>query len=447
MTNQDVTRITTITARDTRPEIKIEALLDDGGQTKAMRNTLRGIIGFTAIFILWSIFAQVEELSKAHGEVQPIEQVQALQTEEGGSLSRVLVREGDLVKKGQVIAEFSATNMLKDKAQAETKLHAVAITREQIQAVLENREPVFDEFEEAYPKLVEEAKANYISAVNSRHGLAVAKTSEKASLQSQLKAERTTLKLIEQEIGEARQRLASLEEGVKKGVVTRLSLSEAKQQSTVLQERRNESQSKIASLTRSIEQVDAEIERMLSDSNSQLGEELSRLTEQYRELESEHTALSERHARAVVTSPFDGVVMNLPHNREGAVIPAGGTVAEVVPAGENVVMEVMVTPRDIGFVKQGQRAYVKIDSYDPARFGTVEGTVSRIAPTSTRMKETGAPFYKVEISLATPFVKNRDHLLVPGMTGEADIATGKKSVIQYLLKPVFLTSDTAFHER
>jgi adhesin transport system membrane fusion protein len=110
-------------------------------------------------------------------------------------------------------------------------------------------------------------------------------------------------------------------------------------------------------------------------------------------------------------------------------------------------MEVMVLPRDIGFIKEGQRASVKLDSFDSARFGAVEGHVKRVAPTSTKMKENGAPFYKVEVALAKPFVGAENHRLMPGMTGEADIATGRKSVMQYLLKPIFLASDTAFHER
>lgn len=104
-------------------------------------------------------------------------------------------------------------------------------------------------------------------------------------------------------------------------------------------------------------------------------------------------------------------------------------------------------PRDIGFVKVGQRASVKIDSFDSARFGSIEGTVKRVSPTSTKMKENGMPFYKVEIDLAKPYVGNEKHRLIPGMTGEADIATGRKSVMQFLLKPIFLASDTAFHER
>ena len=110
-------------------------------------------------------------------------------------------------------------------------------------------------------------------------------------------------------------------------------------------------------------------------------------------------------------------------------------------------MEVMVTPRDIGFIQVGQKAVVKVDAFDYSRFGSVAGKVKRVSPTSIKLKENGATFYKVQVSLDNPYIGSSERLITAGMTGEADIVTGRKSVIQYLLKPIFLTADTAFHER
>lgn len=439
--------IVAITASDARPESRIELLLDDGGRTPALRRTLTAIVGLTAIFIAWAVLARVDELARARGEIQPGGHIQILQTEEGGSIVNLMVKEGDQVKAGQAIAEFAATDLDKSKAQADIKLNAVMIDRERILAILENRNPDFTKFAKDYPLLVDQARVSYKEQITNRDAALMAKRGEAAQQESLLAGAEREKDLIAREVQEARNWLSRLEAGTRKGVVSELSLSQSRQQVTSREERQSEVVARVESIKKNIGSVNAEINRLRADFNQQLSLELSKLTEQYRELLAERQALDERQGRALIKSPVDGVVMGLPQTSVGAVIPAGGTVAEIVPTDQEVIMETMVMPRDIGFVKVGQRASVKIDSFDAARFGSVEGTVKRVSPTSTKMKENGMPFYKVEIALATPYVSNEKHRLIPGMTGEADIATGRKSVMQFLLKPIFLASDTAFHER
>ena len=111
-------------------------------------------------------------------------------------------------------------------------------------------------------------------------------------------------------------------------------------------------------------------------------------------------------------------------------------------------MEARIQPRDVGFVKVGQQALVKIDSYDFSRFGAVKGKVNRISPSSFRNERDGSVYYVIEIKLDQQFVgDNKNHNLIPGMTGEVDVVTGQKTVFQYIAKPVFTGLNTAFSER
>jgi HlyD family secretion protein/adhesin transport system membrane fusion protein len=447
MNQQKQPDIVSITAGDNRPDVGIEALLDSGGQTRTLRRTLFGVVGLVAVFLVWSVLAQVDELSRARGEIQPGGHVQVLQTEEGGSIVRLFVKEGDRVKAGDPIAEFATTNLVKDLEQADIKINSLAIERERMLAVLENRKPDFGPYAQDYPLLVEQAKVSYLAQVANRDAALAAKRSEAGQQSSLLGGLERDKRLIAMELREAQERLRRLEDGARKGVVTQISLSEARQQLAALEGRQADIESRAEATKGSIGGVDAETSRIRAELNQQLGVELGKITEQYRELVAEKKALEERQGRSRIKASMDGIVMNLPQTATGAVLPPGGVVAEIVPSEGEVVMEVMVTPRDIGFVKLGQRASVKIDSFDSARFGAVEGEVKRVAPTSTKMKENGMPFYKVEVALATPYVGSAEHRLSPGMTGEADIATGRKSVMQFLLKPIFLSADTAFHER
>lgn len=443
---QDTPQIITVTAGDDRPEVRIEALLEDGGQSRGLRATLLAIVLLVIAFLVWAVFAQVDELARARGELQPSGHIQILQSEEGGTILDLYVREGDRVGAGQPIANFAATTLAKEKAQAEIKIGALSVERERLLALLENRDPDFSPYTD-FPLLVEQARIGYRTQLASRNAMLSAKQSEGTQQTSLLAGAREEETILERELAEARDRLRLLEEGANKGVVRKLDLTDARQQISSIEQRRAELLARAKGMTSTIGGVDAEVAQLVADFDRELSKTLSETTEQLRELKAELASLEAREDRVDLESPIEGIVINLPQTSEGAVIPPGGVVAEIVPTDGEVLMEAMVAPRDIGFVKEGQRASVKIDSFDAARFGSVQGQVKRVAPTSTKRKEDGMPFYKVEIDLAQNYVGAPEHRLIPGMTGEADIATGRKSVMQFLLKPVFMAADTAFHER
>ena len=447
MTENSTPDIATITAGDIRPSVAIEAVLEDRRSTQALRRTLFGIVALVLALIVWSVVSQVDELSRARGELRPAGNVQSLQSQEGGTILKVHVQEGDIVSAGDVVVDFIVTDIEKLAVQLEVRMASLMIDREQMLSVLEDRQPDFSDFSGKYPELVANARTTYSERLASRNAAEAAKRIDVAQLTTTLEGARDATRLIGRELVEAKNRLDRLEAGAKKGVIPLLRVSEVRQRYIALEERLSESKSRAESTAQAIERARQELTQVKAEYNEQLSTELSKVTEQLAELEAERQALEQRQGRIQLNSTVDGIVMDLPDTTEGAVIPPGGTVARIVPIDQEVVMEVMVSPRDIGFIRVGQRATVKIDSFDSARFGAVEGRVEKIAPTSSKMPETGQPFYKVNVVLSTPYVGSPDRRLIPGMTGEADIATGTKSVMQYLLKPIFLASDTAFHER
>lgn len=446
MKKNDTPEIIAVIAAEQNFSARIDNLLDDTRQTRLLRRTLLAVVGLVALFIVWAIFAQVDELARAHGDIQPGEGVQSLQVEEGGSIVKLLVREGQTVVKGQPIVEFAATTLNKEREQNEVKITSALIDRERLGALLEKRQPDFASYTK-YPHLVQQARTSYEIQDAQRKALSEAKLSAITQQQRLITGMQRDKALLARELGEARSRLARLEEGASKGLVSKLMLSDARQQVTAVEERQSELVSRIASAEDQITTLQAEMASVDAEFTQNVSIELGKTTELWRELQAEQRALAQRSARFEMKAPVDGVVMNLPQTLENAVIAPGGVVAEIVPADQAVVMEVMVTPRDIGFIQVGQKAMVKVDAFDYSRFGSVTGEVKRVSPTSIKLKENGATFYKVQISLDKPYIGATERRIIAGMTGEADIVTGRKSVIQYLLKPIFLTADTAFHER
>jgi HlyD family secretion protein/adhesin transport system membrane fusion protein len=167
-----------------------------------------------------------------------------------------------------------------------------------------------------------------------------------------------------------------------------------------------------------------------------------------RQVEEELAALKERVAETVVRSPVSGTVQSVPKTRVGEVIEPGGKVAEIVPGDEGLHLVVRLAPRDVGFVHQGQPAKIKIDAFDYSRYGALDGTVERVSPT-TFVDERGVAYYEIDVGLDRSYFGDdpEQYALVPGMTGEADIKTGDKTVFQYMWKPVYTNLDLAFTER
>ncbi len=187
---------------------------------------------------------------------------------------------------------------------------------------------------------------------------------------------------------------------------------------------------------------------MVAKSTSDARNERAARLEQLREANVTLAALRNRAQDIEVKAPVNGIVHKVSETPIGTVLPAGGTVCEIVPTDGGVLMQVRVAPRDIGFVHVGQKAVVKADAFEYGRFGAIQGDVVRIAPSSTTAQPGQEPFFPVEVELEHGYVgTDESHVVTPGMTGEASILTGEKTIFQYLLKPIYTTLGSALHER
>ena len=196
----------------------------------------------------------------------------------------------------------------------------------------------------------------------------------------------------------------------------------------------------------------AEAKQALNDVDNQFYEsvkkELGKVSGELIELDKSLLKFEDRVSRLDIKSPVTGVVTGLAINTIQSVIKPGETVMEVVPAGDELIVESRVNTSDIGHVYVGQDAEVKINSYDPHRFGTVMGKVKQISA-STFVDEQQVPYYRAKIALEKDFLGAKDgkYKIIPGMTVQADIKTGEKSVLDYLLKPIYRGFQNAFQER
>ena len=158
---------------------------------------------------------------------------------------------------------------------------------------------------------------------------------------------------------------------------------------------------------------------------------------------------SDRVKRTEIRSPIDGVVKNLRFNTIGGVVRPGEAIMEIVPIGDKLVIQARLSPIDRGYVQEGQKAVVKISTYDFVRYGGLTGQVAQIAADTNTDSATGQPYYEVIVRTDKTFLGDKagEFPITPGMQATVDIHTGSRSVLNYLIKPILKLRHEAFRER
>jgi len=400
------------------------------------------------LFIGWSLITQVDEIAKAKGAVIPEGERQVLQSDIGGKLKGILVKEGQLVEKGQPLVEFDAT--FQKTALEELKAQQVTLQAsiERMNALLEQREPNLAQFETDYPDIVSQQKAqlNAQKALFLQKRVVLEKESERIA--EELHSVEKSFPSYQKELTATKQELNILEKAYKTNNVSRLRVLEMRQKLAGIEQKIEEARGKKAILIKQADSNDQKIEQLLAEAKAKVSDDRSKAVSDLSALNARVRSGEAKLTNTMLVSPVQGLVHSLPATKDGGVIQPGGTVVEIVPVGGKADFKARLSPRDIGFVTVGQPARIKIDAFDYSRFGALEGTVESISPTTSQSQK-GEVFYEVVVSIDKSFFRDNpeNFSILPGMTGEVDITTGEKSVFQYLWKPIYTNVSVAFGER
>ncbi len=422
--------------------------MEDGRAPGMARATIFLGCAFLMAFVMWGTATEFRELTMAPGEVKPVGSVHTVQHLEGGRVLEIAADEGEVVEKGAPIVRLQSTAALADLDQLKVRAAALTLQIERSDALLERRKPDFSSLGLTYPILRQDQTKAYDAAVlqaqkakdelNARIQLRLA---EKKAFEDQIASIEEQGKILDEQISMKKdlydQQLVAksvyLEvlrqrEKLNEGQVTTAGQLEAAKESLV------ETRIKLAEL-------DTELDRQLSENRGKLSAEL----EELREVMRKH---KDRVKRLVVRAPVRGVVQSLTVKSIGQVIRAGEAVATVVPIGQELVAEVQIRPDDIGHLAVGFEARVKVTTFDPVRYKPIEGRVKHISPT-TFLTDKGEPYYKGVVALDQNHVGTGSnlHQLLPGMLVQAEIVTGTKSLVRYLLRPIYRSFSTSFSER
>lgn len=420
--------------------------LEEGGPPRLMQASVWIAAAIVASVIGWAAVTNVAQVARAPGEIVPNGNLQAVQHLEGGIVREVLVQEGDLVEENQVLARLDHTGTMAELEQILTRERALRLQAERLRAFADGRTAVLDD------SLEQGLSADQAAILRSQEK---SRSSQRIVLERQLAGRRAdldaligqqkTLQRQTQITGEALDMRKTLNS---QGLNSRLTYLD-------VQREMNRVQGELTTVTVNIgraREAIAEAEQRLIELETRLAvdamRELGTVTSELRQVEEARVKLEDRVTRATVTAPVRGVIKDLKARSAGGVVAPGGNIAEIVPLGRELIVEARAQPADIGQLRLNQPAAVKVSTYDFAQFGSVPGRVVHISP-STFRDPVGVPYYKLLVQLERDYVggDDRRNPVLPGMIVLVDIKTDERSVLRFLLNPVYRALDTAFQER
>lgn len=363
--------------------------------------------------LVWASFAEVEEITEGEGKVIPISGEQIIQSLEGGILAELNVKEGQVVEKGQVLLKIEPTKATASYQESYNKMIALMGSVVRLRAEVYGRPLELPREVEAYPNIARNERESF--------------RSRKHSLEESVAGLERSLDLIENEI-----RLT--EPLVKKGLISDLELIKSKRQ---------------ANDTRV--QITERKNKFIAEANQELVRAESELAQARENVVGREDTMK----RTQVKAPVKGTVKNIKVTTIGGVIPPATDIMEIVPFEEQLLIEAKILPKDVAFLRQGLEAMVKVSAYDYSIYGGLTGTLEHISPDTLREERPNAAragvgdvYYKVIVRTTSASLKrgDKEFAIIPGMTASVQIKTGKKTILEYLLKPVFKARE-AFRER
>lgn len=405
------------------------------------------IFAILLVASIWAALTRLDERAGAPGEIVTITTVTPIQHLEGGIVSDVPVADGDIVQAGDVLVRLDPTAARAEYDQLRAREASLALQIARLRATAFGEKPEFGDYPELFPDLYEDQKTAYESDVTAMQAqAAVADAQVRARLQ-ELEGLKGRQASLEEQLAALEEQLALQQDLSDRQLGRRTVLLDTQRQVAQL---RGDIQQVVSDQARA-EAAIAEAEgRKLEVKEAMRAQALDRLgglSGERAEVQERISRLQDRFARTEIRAPLSGVVAGLKLAR-GSVIAPGDVLMRIVPANDMIRAQVRVSPSDIGYVKRGQPALVKIDTYSFSRLGGVPGQVERISATSFKDPE-GRSYFEALVSLDQDYVgpdplANR---ITPGMTLVADIKTGEKSLLSYLWRPVSRSLQDAFGER
>lgn len=407
------------------------------------------IVAMFTVLILWSVIGKIDIIATAAGKLMPASNIKTIQTLTDSEIEEIYVQEGEYVKAGQDLIKFNQTEVIANISRIENEIEALKIAIARLQALLtENPQENFNYDRDIDAYLIKMHADLLKSQI-------IEKSARIEVLKGQIAKAEKEKDTISADLGRIEKLLPSVTERIEKKkilvdkkLLARLTFLEQQEELTNLQEQRNVQAKKMAETEENIEYLKKELRQYLAEFDKNLMQELTETREKLASYQQELVKYREALKRTVVKAPLSGYVQQLVYHTKGGVVETAKPIMNIVPENYKLEAQVMILNKDIGFVRPEQDVEIKIDSFPFTKYGTLKGKVRNISGDAVQDEKLGLVF-NARLTLSDNKIKADGQIirLKPGMSVTAEIKTGKRRVIEYLLSPVMKYFNESMRER
>ncbi len=415
------------------------------------RLTARLLMAGVAILILWLVFGRVDIVASAPGKVVPAENVKLIQSADGGLVRAILVRDGQKVRRGQTLLVLDPTVSAAELEQARKLLETARLDAARARAVLSGLNGqgfIFASPEGVDPQTAAMHRQLALAQLRQIGAGIAMRASGSSAAAAEAQQARTEAQKLDETVPILKEQLEANEKLLEKGYVSRLRVLEMRRQYQAALRDRDIARSNArgagassASAASGAAQTYAEARQLLLGELAQAEADVALRREEY--------AKSQRRSTlSRITSPVDGTISQLSIHTEGGVVEPAKPIMAIVPVSDRMVVEASLLNRDVGFVSVGQEVQVKLEAFPFTRYGTIPGRVTSIGSNAVVDERLG-PVYPIRIALSRNSIERGDRSvpILAGMAATADIKTGRRSFMSYLLSPIEEARLEAVRER
>ena len=424
-------------------------VLEESGLSTLVRSSILLVAVLILAFFVWASYSIVDEMASTTGQVIPNSPIQVIQHLEGGIVEEIYVQEGQIIKKGGELVRLSAKAALADLNQMRAKLASLTAQKARLIAMIEGEGADFSAIPEEYAVIIQ-GQIKLLSAQRSNF--------ESKLAVSQTQVERTKSRVdnfldqqnaLQRQLSYSDQEMQVRKLGYEKGLMSRLRVIAAQRDKVRVESELVRVVGELVGSRRDLSTAQSELAKLIDSNREENLRELGVITADYSQVIEGITRLEDRVARLTIFSPVWGIVKELSMKTIGGVIAPGSVLTEIIPLDATRRVETKISTKDIGHVNVGQGVTVKISTFDFARYGGFDGILESISPTTFTDPSGEEPYYLGIVRLAKSHVGSdpKVNQVLPGMTVQADINTGSKTIMEYLLKPIFASVNKSFRER
>lgn len=428
------------------PELDSALVEDSHRLTRLTVWLLAAVLGAA---LLWADQAVLEEVTNGEGKAIPSSKVQTIQNLEGGIVSEIHVREGQVVDKGDLLLRLDDTRFSSSMTESEADRMALLARIARLTAEAEDQPlQLPDEIINEAPRLAADEQALYqsrLQSVNSEVRILHEQLSQKQQEVAEFKAKeqqyRSTLGLIYSE-------LRMSEPLVSSGAISKVEILRLRRSAVETEGALKATRLAIPRAEAAIREVESKVAETWQKFRTEALRQLNDARTELSKITASSVAIEDRVSRTAVVSPVHGIVKQLEVTTIGGVVQPGSTLLEIVPLEDNLLIEARIRPQDVAFLHPGQQAMIKFTAYDYTIYGGLKARLELIGA-DTITDDRGNSFYLIQLRTDKNHLGSEAEplLIIPGMVAHVDIITGHKTVLEYLLKPILKATHESLRER